>query len=222
MLPDFDPPAGAIVGATVVLFNGPPYSGKDEAGRSLLPIIPNSMILKFAGPLKRSTHTDFGLPDDLPDDAFEDCKDRPHPAFFGLSPRNAYIDKSENRQKPFLGKDIYGRIAVRRMWREYQAGRRVFLVTDSGFAHEAMPVLDVVPKQDVLLIRVHADGRGCNFNNDSRSHIELPGVFTYDVENDGTLDQYHRTIQRLVVPFVTDRAVLSTAISWIRCSRTSL
>lgn len=218
MLPDFDPPVGAFTGVTVVLLNGPPYCGKDEAGRYLFGLISNSMVLKFAGPLKRSTHTDFGLPDDLPDGAFESCKDEPHPAFFGMTPRAAYIQKSEQRQKPFLGDDIYGRIAVRKMWAAYQTGKRVFLVTDSGFAAEVDPLLRVIPKENFLLVRIRSESRGCSFKNDSRSYIELPGVATYDVENNGSLDDYRTTVLSLVTPFVGFRTVFDTNGRPIFCS----
>src|SRR5690348_1502300 len=191
---DFDPPSGAIRDVTVVLFNGPPHSGKDECGKCLIPLTRNSTILKFAGTLKRSTHLDFGLPDDLPDDAFENCKDDPHPAFFGLSPRNAYIQKSELRQKPFLGQEIYGKTTLRRLWQHYQAGKRVFLCTDSGFADEVQPLFRVISREDFLLVRLFSESRGCNFMIDSRTHIELPGVTTYNVDNNGCIDEFHNTI----------------------------
>lgn len=207
---DFDPPAGAIVGATLILFNGPPYSGKDTAGKCLLPLIRDSMILKMAGALKKSTHIDFGMPDDLPDDAFELCKDDPHPAFFGMTPRAAYIQKSEERQKPFLGKDIYGKTAVRRLWREYQTGKRVFFVTDSGFFDEVSPLLGVIPKDDTLLVRIHAENRGCDFKKDSRSYIELPGVATYDVENNTSEADFRVRIMNLVIPFIGMRTIRAT------------
>lgn len=214
---DFDPPSGAIRDVTVVLFNGPPHSGKDEAGKCLLSLTRNSSILKFAGTLKRSTHIDFGLPDDLPDDAFESCKDQPHPAFFGLTPRNAYIQKSQERQKPFLGNEIYGRTALRRLWRLYLAGKRVFFCTDSGFADEVQPLFRAIPREDFLLVRLFSESRGCSFKIDSRTHIELPGVHTYNVDNNGSIDEFHNTILALVSPFIGFRTVFNTDGSMIRC-----
>lgn len=203
----FDPPAGAIVGATLVLFNGPPRSGKDTAGNYMHTITPRSRTMKFAGMLKRSTHMDFGLPPELPDDAFEHCKDEPHPAFYGMTPRRAYIQKSEDRQKPFLGNDIYGRVLLRRLWRAYQEGVRTFFVTDSGFAEEAWPIINVIGASDTLLVRIHAEERGKTFVGDSRSYLDLPGVAAYDVENNTSVEDFTHEVRHYVLPFVVDRIV---------------
>lgn len=203
----FDPPAGAFDGVTVVLFNGPPRSGKDTAGNYLHSITPRSRPMKFAGSLKRSTHIDFGLPYELPDDAFETCKDEPHPAFFGMTPRAAYIQKSEERQKPFLGDDIYGRIMVRRMWRSYRQGVRTFYMTDSGFAKEAMPPIEAIGATNFLLCRIHAEERGKTFAGDSRSYIELPDVAAYDIENNGAVDDFTAQLCHYVLPFVENRII---------------
>lgn len=201
----FDPPAGALVGATVVLFNGPPRCGKDTAGNYLHTITPRSRPMKFAGTLKRSVHMDFGLPYGLPDDAFEQCKDQPHPAFFGMTPREAYIQKSEQRQKPFLGPDIYGRCALRRVWRSYQEGIRVFYFTDSGFELEAWPIVHEIGEENTLLCRIHADKRGKTFAGDSRSHISMAGVRDYDLDNNDSIDDYTANLRHLILPFVSDR-----------------
>lgn len=200
----FDPPEQAFIGASVVLFNGPPRCGKDTAGHYLTYVakVPRSRVMKFAGMLKRSTHMDYGLPPEIADNAFERCKDEPHPAFFGKTPREAYIEKSEKRQKPFLGNDIYGRVLLRRMWRAYQEGIRVFWITDSGFAEEATPLISAIGVEKFMLVRIHADLRGCNFNNDSRTYIELPGVRTVDLHNDGTHEAFYTSVLEAVLPFV--------------------
>jgi hypothetical protein len=200
-----DPPVGAFVGATVVLFNGPPHSGKDTAGNFMHSITPHSRIVKFAGNLKRSTHMDFGLPPEIPDDYFEKCKDLPNAAFFGQTPRQAYIDKSEKRQKPFLGKDIYGRTLLRSMWRDYQEGVKTFYVTDSGFDYEAVPILEAIGKENYLLVRIHAEKRRCSFKKDSRSYIDLAEVATYNVGNNTTQDDFTCELRHLIMPFVAER-----------------
>lgn len=204
----FDPPPGAMAGATVILFNGPPYCGKDTAGKYLNGLVSHSRIVKFAGTLKHSVHIDYGLY--LPEDSFEGCKDQPHPAFFGLTPRAAYIQKSEERQKPFLGQDIYGRTALRRMWRAYQEGIRTFLVTDSGFSYEAAPVIEAVGSKNVLLLRIHAEERGCSFANDSRSYIQLDNIATYDVENNRSIEEFQGLVMGLVYPFLHDGTTFDT------------
>jgi hypothetical protein len=199
---DFDPPHMAMRNAVVIFINGPPYSGKDTAAEFLAPQFKRSNVMRFAGPLKHSVHIDFGLPKNLPDDYFDGCKDSPNPAFFGMSPREAYIQKSERRQKPFLGPSIYGQTAVRAMWRRFVSGKRIFFIPDSGFAAEAHPVLYHINNKNALLLRVHADKRGKTFANDSRSYIDLPGIDTYDISNDSTVDDYHSELSRVVLPVI--------------------
>lgn len=198
----YDPPKHAFKQSSVVLFNGPPYSGKDTAAKHIMLNIPRSRVMKFAGMLKRSTHMDFGMPPELPDDAFDNCKDKPNEAFFGQTPRQAYIDKSEKRQKPFLGEDIYGRVLLRRMWRAYQEGVRVFLISDSGFAPEARAIMKVVDRSQIMLVKIHADGRGCSFAGDSRSYISLPGVHTVNVANDDDVETFKTDVLAQVRSFV--------------------
>lgn len=204
---EFDPPAGAMADASVVFINGPPYSGKDTAAAYLQPFFKRSTIVKFAGPLKHSTHIDFGLPSNLPDDFFENCKDIPNPAFFGLSPREAYIQKSEKRQKPFLGDDIYGLDAVRTLWRRYQAGKRMFFFSDSGFEPEAYPVLGSIDPQNAFLLRVHAEKRGKSYTGDSRSYIHIPDIAAYDVYNDSTIEHFFKVLTLDVLPQIRQKAV---------------
>lgn len=185
-----------------MFFNGPPRSGKDTAANALASTIPRSRVMKFAGVLKRSVHLDYGLPPELPDDAFESCKDTPHPAFFYKTPRQAYIQKSEERQKPFLGKDIYGKTLLRRMWRAYQQRVRTFLISDSGFADEAEPILDVVGRQNAMLIRIFAKERGCTFQNDSRSYIYIPTIAMFDIENNSTVSKFYDEVLCKVLNFL--------------------
>lgn len=198
----YDPPRHSFTGASVILFNGPPRCGKDTAAKHIHLNTQRSRVMKFAGMLKRSTHMDFGLPTELPDDAFETCKDEPNPAFFGQTPRQAYIDKSEKRQKPFLGEDIYGRVLLRRMWRAYQEGVRVFLISDSGFEAEAKAIMKVINHSQFMLVRIHADGRGCTFKGDSRDFIHLPGVHTVNLVNDDDMDAFKSEVLQVVTDFI--------------------
>lgn len=172
----------------VVFINGPPGSGKDTLAQHLRAKLRGLQVVKFAGHLKRATHFAHCL-FDVADDpgAFEASKDRPLPEFFGVPPRLAYIAFSERYMKPLHGKDVFGRILVREM---DQLARRIlgltgFAISDSGFAEEAQPVIARFGAANCLLIRVHAEARGCTFEGDSRAYIELPNVVSHDLENNG-------------------------------------
>lgn len=170
----------------VVLFNGPPRSGKDTAAAS----IPDATLVRFAGALKCATHAAFGLPIDLDTEA---VKDVAQDVFGGMSPRQAYIAMSEQAVRPVFGLNHWGSVLAARVVR---SSARLFVIPDSGFASENPPLLEAVGADNVLLIRVHRQGK--TFEGDSRSYIELPGVKTVDLLNAWDVD-YLQTMARYQV-----------------------
>ena len=167
----------------LVLLNGPAGSGKDTAGRAIA-VQMGAKVVKFAEALKLTTHALYGL-DGAHAAAFEHVKDAPCGLFFGRSPRQAYIEVSERMVKPVLGDDFFGRVLAQRLIGLRDSFIEPAVATDSGFAGEAAPVVDALGAANVLLVRIHADGRGKDFQGDSRGYISLPGVTTLDVHNDG-------------------------------------
>ena len=187
----------------ILLLNGPPRSGKDTAGEELAEIMArsgvNARVFKFAHALKIATHgTFFGLLGVLGRDrelacdpaAFEEEKDEPSEIFFGKTPREAYIAVSELLCKPLYGKEFFGEVLARQISDGAQTEGEPYLdvaiVTDSGFASEARPLIRKFGKENVGLIRISRDG--CSFDGDSRSSIFLPelGDRQADVENDSS------------------------------------
>jgi hypothetical protein len=182
----------------VILFNGPPGSGKDTACRVLAnlqhwPIV----VEKFAKSVKEGCHGLFGLVDEngavVPHDAYELVKNKPMKKFMGMSPREAYIWYSEEVMKPKFGKDVFGRLTVARMNAvvardtEPKLGEftvRVWGISDSGFVEEAACVVENFGASNVALVRLYREG--CDFTNDSRSYLRGLGVPEYDVWNTGT------------------------------------
>ena len=185
---DIDPPEGALRGLKVVLIGGPPYSGKDTAGAAITAAIPGARIMKFAEALKRSVYVDAGLPHDLPLDVFDPVKDLPLPVFGGQSFRYRCIEKSERFIKPAYGDNRFGRLFRIAAARNMATGMTLAAVTDSGFEGEALAVIADVGIDNVLVVRVHADGRGKSFAGDSRAYLNLPGARTVDVDNDNPAD----------------------------------
>jgi hypothetical protein len=95
----------------VILFNGPPRSGKDTYANELLKYISNAQIFHLAGVLKNVTHNAYGL-FDVGYDYFEENKDLPNDIFLGKTPRECYIHMSENYLKPLHGTDFFIKKAV--------------------------------------------------------------------------------------------------------------
>lgn len=179
----------------VILLNGPPRAGKDTAGDYLVSQLAGSK-LKFSDPVKGGTHAAYEL--DVPTDHFEDVKDQRLPEFFGYTPRSCYIDHSERYMKPKHGKDIFGQLFVRRMIR---SDDEIIIVPDSGFVEEAAPVLDEVGPDNVMVVRIHRDGK--SFAGDSRSYINLPEAHTIDLRNiegdpEGFCDRVLNSVQAFI------------------------
>lgn len=177
-----------------VLFNGPPYCGKDTAAEWLNECVSrrydtlemHPLIMKMAESLKLATHALFGE-EHLPAHAFEGCKDKPHPVFLGNTPRQCYIDLAEKFGKPIYGKDFFAKVFVNRMKRRVQDELygthydALVICSDLGFSAEAQVVIDAIGKENVLIVHIKRDGT--DFSNDSRGYIHAYGVQTITLNN---------------------------------------
>lgn len=188
----------------IILFNGPPGSGKDTAAdmayeeTDLVPLLKKSV--KFAKAVKESVHQMLDLvdPNGMPysHDFFESAKNEKMAAFRGFSPRETYIWYSEEVMKPRYGTAIFGEILADQIGPGSQ--KMAVFVSDSGFREEAEVLLDRYGVPAVTLVRMHRTG--CNFDKDSRSYLDLSdwGVETFDIRNDGTLEQLQFEISNLL------------------------
>ena len=190
--------------AKAILFNGPPRSGKDTAGDAVRSAFTGTMKVKFSDPLKDGVHGLYGF-HGVSVDYFEDTKDLEQEDLLGYTPRQAYIDLSENYVKPCHGKDAFGKIATRRMARKIEEIEDrfdpIFVVPDLGFVEEAIPVRDLLGAENVLTLQLFREGK--TFAGDSRNYVDLYGVKTIKVLNDD-LETFKRTIQRIVRTWLTN------------------
>lgn len=163
----------------IILFNGPPGSGKDTAGLAVLLHFDSIRMerIKFSDPVKEGTHRAYGL--NVLIDHFEDSKDKPRAEFYGATPRQAYIAYSEKFMKPLHGKEIFGIITAHKM---HQSTAPLIVTPDSGFVEEALPVKQAFRAENILLFRIEREGY--DYSNDSRGKVDLgPDVLTIDIEN---------------------------------------
>jgi hypothetical protein len=165
----------------IVIFNGPPRSGKDTCAEFLATGM-YYRSMKLAAPLKLATHALYGLWP-IPDNYFEKTKDDANPEFMGLSPRQAYIKVSEELVKPILGDDWWARVLVNRI--KAEDTDRIVL-SDCGFTQELEVLAEAFGPESLLLFRLHREG--CDFSKDSRSYM-YPGesIAQIDVYNNRTL-----------------------------------
>lgn len=176
----------------VILFNGPPGSGKDTAALHVWSRRHNIVHLKFSGTMKAALPILLGLSKHEVAD-LEEHKNDAQNQLAGLSWRQIQIDLSEHFIKPRLGAAAFGHIAVRQIKNSMS---NLILFSDSGFAPEAWPVVQYVGAENVLLVHIHRPGH--TFDGDSRSYIELPNITTVAIHNTGTLDAFHKRIDGVV------------------------
>lgn len=184
----------------VILLNGPPRVGKDTLANNLLARLSAKghqvQILRHADELKTSTHIKFALLDDngkpFPPDHYEDRKDMSLDDFGGMTPRQAYIDHSENDIKPAFGKSYWAELLSDRMNLKTDM---VYIVTDIGFEEEVAFYEGFLNEDETLLIRLYRDG--FDFTNDSRMYVRSDVIPTCSITN-GDPETFAATAETLI------------------------
>jgi hypothetical protein len=180
----------------LILFNGPRHSGKDAASLHVASAW-NAYHFKFSAPIKAAIKAAF----DLSNEEvlyLETIKTTPTPILLGKSYVEVQISFSENWAKLLFGQDVFGQIAECKLTRAMnETDTQLFVCSDSGFAVEAWPIINTIfGKENTLLVRISREGK--DFTGDSRSYIDLPGVDTIQIKNNGTLPNYYGAIDDLI------------------------
>ncbi len=155
----------------VIFVNGPPRSGKDQAGM-ILKRTHNVRIYKLSRPMKDALAAFFYIDHFMMKDEIEPNKDTRSAEFGDLSWRGIQISFAETWAKPVLGQDILGKLGV--MFLKQGTTYDITVITDSGFVEECMPIVKHIGIDNCLLIQLSRDG--CTFEGDSRSYIELDNI----------------------------------------------
>lgn len=189
----------------VVFLNGPPRSGKDTLADLLTTYYnqgsfapksfkkndkPRAMKYKFADLLKVKTHRFFI---DMPEHEafsnplfFETIKEKPHPFFQGMTPRQAYIWMSEDVIKPKFGLDYFGCKAAENivfLKAHINPNLEFVIVADCGFIEEARAFRNTCSPEESMMV-VHLKKTGTSYVNDSRNYIRPSNVQILEVENE--------------------------------------
>lgn len=188
----------------IILFNGPPRSGKDTAALRVQKIFTSMSVEarvdfdRFAMPLKSAFAGVVGADMDQYGNVepYESTKGDIIPEF-GCSYRQWQIDFSESYMKPKYGSDIFARLFVQR---NRNTDAMAIVVPDSGFVEEAKPVADAFGLENTLLIRCHRPGY--DFTGDSRSYIYGISPNEVDVHNNTTINDYYEKITIIVAEFL--------------------
>jgi hypothetical protein len=208
----------------IIIFNGPPGSGKDEAASYFKQRGFNHISFKHA--LFEETIAFFGVDKDWFMSGYNDrsVKETPEELLDGMSRREAMIYISEDITKPAFGKDIFGvKVAE-----EIEEGKD-YAVSDGGFVEELTPIINKVGTGNVVLVQLTRDG--CDYSKDSRRYFDgnlikeyvlnhrtpinkqhvLSHKFkinTYRVHNNGAINDFHGALQEI---YESEKALNETA-----------
>jgi hypothetical protein len=197
----------------VIIFNGPPSSGKDEACLFFKNL--GFKHLSFKYHLFRATAEYFSVTLDWFMQEYDNrvVKERKEELLGNRSRREALIYVSEEIIKPQYGKDYFGAMAAKEMTAD---GNYCF--SDGGFMEELIPIINNIGAENISIVQLTRDG--CDFSSDSRRYFDgnlieefvlgnktlivknhiLPKQFpvrTYRVHNNGSLHELRTALEKI-------------------------
>lgn len=178
-----------------IFFNGPSGSGKDYACKYLTEHLEcqQGMVIhdKFSGPLKYMVARAIGKPYH----ELEKAKDTT--TYFGKTYRQHQMEFFQYLSENF-GEDVLGRMLGADWLRVRDSGTEstLILCSDGGLGPEVSYVCTLFGYDNCHIIQLSRDGKEFN---DYRRYIEIPGVTTTHIHNDGTfhfLDRVEQVVRK--------------------------
>lgn len=167
----------------LIIFNGPPGSGKDTGAVAICGYISKHAPymqprhFKFMEPLKKGAHALLNVFDswdffDTPQGRL--TKNMATSDYFGLTPVELY-DKVGIFMRHAFGDEVLGMIMRKSLHRAQ--GCQVGVISDGGFVPEVANLIEYATPANVLLIELHSPG--LSFEGDSRGYIgnELKALY---------------------------------------------
>lgn len=156
----------------IVLFNGPPASGKDYAADYFKR--KGFKHLSFKYQLYKETCKYFNCKYDWFMERYEDrsVKEVPHIDLGHMSCREAMIHVSEKVIKPRKGLDYFGKLVAD----EIDLSKD-YAISDGGFIDELLPVVEKVGKDNFTLVQLTRNGH--DFSTDSRRYFDAAIIKEY-------------------------------------------
>lgn len=176
----------------IILFNGPPKSGKDHATRVVMKALEDEEVihLRLSQPLKDIAASYFGIDPKI----LEANKDAIFPTK-DLSYRNAQIALfgaiSQVFGPAWLGEIIKNKIAA--------IPDATIVISDVGRASDITSLVRFVGANNILVIQLYR--RGYTFTNDTRGYVTIPNVKHEMIVNDGN-DLFDIEVTDTVLRFI--------------------
>lgn len=206
----------------IILFNGPPGSGKDAAADYFKE--KGFKHLSFKYQLYKETVKYFDVNYDWFMEGYKDrnVKEVPSTLLGNMSRREAMIYVSEKVIKPRNGLDYFGNQVAN----EIQDGQD-YAISDGGFIDELIPVINTVGSDNFILVQLTRDG--CDYSTDSRRYFHgnlikeyinsyrtdvdtqyvLPHKFDvkmYRIHNNDTIGAFHNSLEDIYEKEHNERA----------------
>lgn len=197
----------------IIIFNGPPSSGKDEAAFYFKKR--GFEHLSFKSVLFRETAREFDVSYNwfMKDYDNRAVKEKPEKRLRGMSRREAMIYTSEKVIKPRYGKDFFGTQVAN----EILDGTD-YCISDGGFIEELLPIINKIGTENITLVQLTRNN--CDYSTDSRRYFDgnlikefvlnhqtpikkqyvLPHKFaikTYRVHNNSTKKDFHGVLEKI-------------------------
>ncbi len=197
----------------VIMFNGPPRSGKDSACEIIMEHFPEVHYAYFKEVLYRECAKILGLDFNFWASVCQngDLKDKPMLTMAAgetgavMTPRDILIYLAEKVLKPKYGKDFIARGTAEtiakliQLQREQSNEAAVVVVPDLGFDYEIDTVRKMLPDAHVISVAVHRPG--FTFEGDSRNYVKTPN---FGLHNTGSCEDLKHQVLRLLKNIVLD------------------
>lgn len=149
----------------IILFNGPPGAGKDISADYFKQY--GFKHLSFKYQLFKETIKYFDVKEDWFMNGYNNRSEKEMPsALLGhMSRREAMIYVSEEVIKPKRGLDYFGKLVADEI-----DVNNDYVISDGGFVHELLPVVEKVGSENFLLVQLTREGH--DFSADSRRYFD--------------------------------------------------
>jgi hypothetical protein len=200
----------------IILFNGPPHSGKDMSADYFKK--QGFKHLSFKYQLYKETCKYFNCNYEWFMERYDDrsLKEVPHVDLGHMSCREAMIYVSEEVIKPKHGLDYFGKQVAAEI-----DVTKDYCISDGGFIDELVPVLKRVGSENFVLVQITREGH--DFSSDSRRYFNSKklvkeyvlgsktavdkqyvldynfNVNLYRVHNNSTIEAFEETLQDILI-----------------------
>lgn len=169
----------------IVIFNGPPGSGKDEAASYFKENF-GFGNLSFKYQLFKQTMKHFDVNEEWFMEGYNDRdqKEKSCAALDGMSRREAMIFVSEEVIKPKEGKDFFGRCVAE----EIEDGKN-YALADGGFFEELAPIVERVGAENIIIVQLTREGH--DYSSDSRRYFNGKLIKEYAINGETSIDKQY-------------------------------